>query len=202
MEEKQIEKQSGKRKVGRPRIHPISTRPESEIPKRNNYKKKVYEKRGYGRPRAYSKEIGDKICKLLIEGKTLTKISKLDGMPCVATIYSWLGECNKNFAPEFLKSYNIAREIQAEVFADETVDISDDGKNDTYEIVDDKGNLVTKVNFDNIQRSKLRVDARRWRAKFLSPGKFSDKVQVTGANGKDLIPAVPTKIVFNLVKAE
>jgi hypothetical protein len=36
----------------------------------------------------------------------------------------------------------------------------------------------------------------------LLPTKFSDKVQLTGAEGKDLIPAVPTKVVFNFVGEE
>jgi hypothetical protein len=84
--------------------------------------------------------------------------------------------------------------------ADEIKDIADNGENDTYETVNPKtGKMETRVDTDHIKRSALRVESRKWLAAHLLPRKFSDRVQLTGAEGKDLIPAVPTKVVFNFV---
>lgn len=57
---------------------------------------------------------------------------------------------------------------------EEADDIADDGSNDTY--IDDDGNV--KVNHDVIQRSKLRVEQRRWHASKLRPKKYGDRIQV------------------------
>jgi hypothetical protein len=135
-----------------------------------------------GRPQVYQEEIGAYICSELMLGRTLTKISQEDGMPSLPTIYSWLNFSHPNYKPNFFKSYTEARRVQAEVMADQTADISDE--------------------VGDPQRNKLRVETRRWLAKCLLPTKFSDKVQLTGAEGKDLIPAVPTKVVFNFVGEE
>jgi hypothetical protein len=51
------------------------------------------------------------------------------------------------------------------------VDIADDGKNDTY--VDENGKQF--VDNDVIQRSRLRVDARKWVVSKLLPKKYGER---------------------------
>ena len=108
-------------------------------------------------------------------------------MPCVTTVFSWLRKY-----PEFLKQYETAKEESADLHAEDILDIADDGSNDWME-VNDKDNVGYRANGEHIQRSRLRVDARKWVASKLKPKKYGDKVQteLTGADGKDLIPEAP-----------
>ena len=83
--------------------------------------------------------------------------------------------------PEFSEQYARAREAQADKLAEEALQIADDGRSDTY--LDAEGNERT----DNevIQRSRLRVDTRKWLASKMAPKKYGDKLvqEHTGANG-------------------
>lgn len=75
--------------------------------------------------------------------------------------------------PMVKETYEEARQIQAEVMADEMQAIADDGLNDTY--TDDKGNR--RVDQDVFQRSRLRVDTMKWRMSKLHWKRFGDKQQ-------------------------
>lgn len=132
-----------------------------------------------GRPSKYSDEIAREICVQLALGRPLTKIVKDDGMPTLATVYLWL-----DTRPGFSDRYARAREDQADTLADEIIEISDDGKNDTYDVDGAK-----MVNHDVIARSRLRVDARKWVASKLKPKKYGDLVrnEHSGADGGPII---------------
>ena len=80
--------------------------------------------------------------------------------------------------PAFSEQYARAREAQADKLAEEALQIADDGRSDTY--LDAEGNERT----DNevIQRSRLRVDTRKWLASKMAPKKYGDKVAIGGAD--------------------
>lgn len=128
-----------------------------------------------GRPSEFTQETADAICLRLIEGDSLRTICKADEMPAASTVFKWLSE-----RPAFSEQYARAREAQADHLAEEILQIADDGENDTYQT--DNG---PAVNQDVIQRSKLRVDARKWLAGKMAPKKYGDKVtqEHTGPNG-------------------
>ncbi len=92
-------------------------------------------------------------------------------MPCQATVFNWLSR-----EKSFLEQYMRAREAQMEVMAQEIIDIADDGRNDTY--TDEDGNEHT--NQDVINRSRLRVDTRKWLMSKLAPKKYGDKITHQG----------------------
>lgn len=73
--------------------------------------------------------------------------------------------------------YDTARQLQAEAWADDIVQISDDGSNDTYQAVDKKGNTYTKIDHDVINRSKLRIDTRKWIMSRLHFERYGDRLQ-------------------------
>lgn len=174
------------------------------MPKAKKHRKKLEEvpKRREGRPSIYSKEMGTKICNLLMQGKGLTVICRRDDTPTIQTIFNWLNPLHKSHVPEFLEFYRLAREIQAEVLADQTNEIADDGTNDTYMFFNKKtGEYETRINYDIVARSALRVKTKQWLAAHLLPKKFSDKMELTGANGKELVPT-PTNIIVNFVKPD
>ena len=103
-------------------------------------------------------------------------------MPCVATIFNWL-----RAYPEFLEQYTIAKEEQADALAEEMLDIADDGTNDWMERTGKDGEKYTVVNSEHVQRSRLRIETRKWIAAKLKPKKYGDKVNVE-ATGKDGAP--------------
>ena len=130
-----------------------------------------------GRPSIYTAELAAQICTHIADGKSLRNIGAMKGMPHQDTIMAWLNGSK----PDFSELYARAREAQADKLAEEALQIADDGRSDTY--LDAEGNERT----DNevIQRSRLRVDTRKWLASKMAPKKYGDKIQAehTGADG-------------------
>lgn len=121
-----------------------------------------------GRPADFTSETATIICDALTDGRSLRSICLDGGMPDQRTVYRWLRD--DRYA-EFRQQYAHAREQQADTLVDEIVDIADDGSND-YMGDDDK------YNGDAVQRSKLRIDARKWMAGKLKPKVYGDKQTV------------------------
>lgn len=128
-----------------------------------------------GRPTKYTEELAEQICELIAtSSKGLNTICReTENLPAPSTVYKWLSE-----QPDFSEKYARAREIQADLLADEIIEIADDTSNDT--LVSDTGEYANK---EWINRSRLRVDARKWKASKLAPKKYGDKVDVT-SNGE------------------
>jgi hypothetical protein len=135
-----------------------------------------------GRPSGYTAEIGDRICERLACGESLRSICAEQGMPSQSMVFRWLAQ-----DAVFREQYTRAREAQADVLADETLDIADDGRNDWMEKFGKDGESVGwQLNGEAVARSRLRVDARKWFAAKLAPKKYGDKVAIGGAD--DLPP--------------
>jgi hypothetical protein len=95
----------------------------------------------------------------------------MEGMPDKSFVLDWLAA-----DPSFAAQYARAREEQADTFADDIVEIADDARNDWMER-HGKDDLGWVENGEHIQRSKLRVDARKWTAAKLRPKKYGDKIE-------------------------
>lgn len=137
-----------------------------------------------GRPTIRTHETAAKICKLLALGRSLQSICRAEDMPDMTNVMDWL-EADEKFRQQYAR----ARELQAEFYAQQIIDIADDGHNDTYE--DDEGHV--HVDTDVIARSKLRVDARKWVAAKLLPKKYGDKAAVEVSGGLS-VEAVAAKV--------
>ena len=129
-----------------------------------------------GRPSLYTDKLAAKICRRLAAGESLRAICRDNAMPSISTVMGWLFDGNHD---KFSEQYARAREAQAEIRADEIVDIADDDTNDFA--ADKDGKLV--ANSEHIQRSRLRVDARKWIAAKLLQKRYGDKIQHTGDGG-------------------
>ena len=131
-----------------------------------------------GRPSKKTPELMSAICERLGLGESLYTICDEIKIG-YSTVMTWLGNDEA-----FQEQYARAREAQADFYAQECIQIADDGSNDTYELEDG----IKKVSHDHIQRSRLRVDARKWYASKLAPKKYGEKFtqELTGADGKDL----------------
>jgi hypothetical protein len=123
-----------------------------------------------GRPSDFNADTVNKLCSRISHGESLKAICRDEDMPDHATVYRWLAA-----HAAFRDLYACAKEDSADALADEIIDIADDGSRDYT--VDEDGREV--VDHDHIQRSKLRVDARKWIASKLKPRKYGDKVEQT-----------------------
>jgi hypothetical protein len=144
-----------------------------------------------GRPSEFNQEIANKICDTLATSSTSLRTMCLpDDMPSVRTVLYWLSEGDKEDSkPEFkafLHQYARAREQQADFLAEEILEIADDGSNDLMTIV--KGDIsYEQENKEVTNRSKLRVDARKWIASKLKPKKYGDKLDLNHEGGQTII---------------
>lgn len=129
-----------------------------------------------GRPSDYTAELAATICARLAAGETLRAVCRDETMPPESTVRTWA----LNDREGFFAQYTQAREIGYMAMADETLEIADDGKNDTYKT--DEGQEAT--NHDVIARSRLRVDTRKWLLSKALPKVFGDKI-VQEHVGKD-----------------
>jgi hypothetical protein len=126
-----------------------------------------------GRPSIYSDELATKICRLVAEGFSLRQIGDLPQMPHKRTVKRWLAE-----NPTFQERYAQAKEEMAEHFAEEMLEIADDGSNDWIEREVESGKIIKVVDHEHIARSRLRVDTRKWLMSKLLPKKYGEKLDV------------------------
>lgn len=130
------------------------------------------------------------ICDRIENGEALSKICKSSGMPSKALVYEWLEQY-----PELVDKYARACEARADLYANEIIEISDDARNDYMEAFDQEGNAVGyRLNGENIARSRLRVDSRKWLASKLAPKKYGDRTVLEG--NKDAPLQIEQKTVF------
>ena len=123
-----------------------------------------------GRPSDYSTEITTAICERLTQGESLRAICSDDAMPAKSTVMRWLGD-HKDFQDQYAR----AREAQADYWAEEIIEISDDDKQDA---ITDAESGNTKINSEFVARSRLRVDTRKWLMARMAPKKYGDKLDV------------------------
>lgn len=125
-----------------------------------------------GRPSDFNQKTADLICARLADGESLRSICRSDDMPHVSTVLRWVANPEHK---EFRDQYAHAREVGLEQMADEILEIADETAFDT---------IATKDGFkaDNewIQRSKLRVDARKWILSKQLPKKYGDRTVLAG----------------------
>ena len=132
-------------------------------------------------------EVMAEICRRLAEGESLNAICRTPGMPTEGAVRAWV----RDDADDFAEPYRQARELGYEVWADQIITLSDDAEGDYIEVgKNGDGTSILKFCPENVQRSRLRVDSRKWLLAKALPKVFGDKVAVeaTGAGGAPLIP--------------
>ncbi len=137
-------------------------------------RKKSEDKLKVGRPSIYNAEIAKRICHV-VATHTLG-YRRLHAMypdlPYEQTVREWRLDY-----PEFGLLYAQAKLLQAELLAEECLDIADDSRNDWMESLSDeeKGNGF-KLNAEHINRARLRIDTRKFFASKLLPKKYGDLI--------------------------
>lgn len=100
-------------------------------------------------------------------------------MPSLETIFKWLRE-KDNFSDQYRK----ATEDRAMAMFEEMIEIADDNSNDV--VIGEDGK--ERCNTEFVNRSRLRVDTRKWAIARMHPKKYSEKIvqEITGPEGGPL----------------
>lgn len=156
-------------------------------------KKKIEQEdtRPVGRPSDYTPELGEEICDAIATSSYgITTLCKAhEHWPDKVTIYRWIAKI-----PEFCNQYTQAKKAQAELMVDEMIEIADQTVFDTY--VNDEGKLVPDHEY--MQRSRLRIDTRKWMACKLIPKVYGDRVHNKVSGDED---GPPVKVESDVIVA-
>lgn len=105
-------------------------------------------------------------------------------LPSETTFFKWKREDEK-----LAQDYTRAKEDQADLIGEEMLDISDDSTNDYMERKNQDGETVgVQLNAEHVQRSKLRIETRKWLMGKLRPKKYGEftRNEISGPEGKAL----------------
>jgi hypothetical protein len=128
-----------------------------------------------GRPTIFTQELADLICqRVATHPLGLGRLCDMyDDMPTKETVNTWRFKDSL-----FSSQYTKAKIAQAELLAEDILDIACDGRNDWMEsLSDDEKGLGWKLNGEHVQRSRLRIDTNKWLAAKLMPktyGTYTD----------------------------
>lgn len=130
-----------------------------------------------GRPTGYTKALGEKICALLVQNHTLRQIEVVRGMPTRQTICNWLAKHQ-----DFFDQYVRAREVQTLLDEDEIQELADDSRNDWVER-ERKGKVGLELDREHLERTRLRIDTKKWLMGKRNAKRFGKSVALTGKDG-------------------
>lgn len=126
----------------------------------------------------YTEELADKIFDGLAAGKSLRTICESDEFPTRGTVARWVVH-NEDFAERYYR----ARDIGLDDLADEMIAIADDTSEDA-----------------DVNRDRLRIDARKWYLSKLASKRYGDKLQLANDGEAPLRLQIDTTL--NFVEAE
>lgn len=113
----------------------------------------------------YDPEKAKRICDWLESGKTLVALHRADDtIPSRGSIYTW-----RDTIPEFGEAFALARERGYDRWAEDCMDIAEDGQDDITTRTGRDGREYEVTNHEVVARSKLRVETRMKLLAMLSP---------------------------------
>lgn len=156
--------------------------------------------------KAQKSKVQASICERMIEGDSLRTICRDEKMPSASTVFRWLAD-DSDAGAAFREQYARAREGQADALFESILEIADDGTNDYVERLRADGERDVVFDSEHVQRSRLRVDARKWMAGKLSPKKYGDDLRLrhADADGEKLPmdgPAVAARLASIIASIE
>lgn len=120
-----------------------------------------------GRPSKFNQKVADEILVLTATTRKGTHeiCKRLKISP--STLFDWL---SSGKYPEFSDSYARAKEVQAELLAQEILTIAYNDKDDEKPF----------VGINHVHRDKLKIDSLKWLLAKLQPKKYGDRVELAG----------------------
>lgn len=153
-------------------------------------RKKPEDKLKLGRPTKYSEEFAALVCERVATHTCGLKrmCAMYDDLPAQSTINLWRFQ-----HPTFSEQYAQAKMIQADLLAEECLEIADE---DCGDIKYDKDGNET-CNSEFVARSRVRIDTRKWLAAKLLPKQYGDKNK---EEDKDEAKSLLEKIISGEIK--
>ena len=118
-----------------------------------------------------TKELTKEICTHITEKKTLIQIYHNENIPTTWTIKKWVTKHE-----EFDTMYAKTREIQINTFTNQIIEIAEDGSNDWIEKETKKNRLIETLDHEHFERSKLRIDTRKFLMSKITRHKYGEKI--------------------------
>ena len=131
-------------------------------------------KRPRGRPTVYDEAQATECLARMSAGQTLREICRDDHMPSESTVREWVLDDRNGFAARHAR----ARELQLEAWADEINEIGDDATNDWMDRQCRDGSTERVLDNEHVQRSKLRIDTKKWLLARLLPKRYGDRTAI------------------------
>jgi hypothetical protein len=133
-----------------------------------------------GRPTKYNQKLALEICEAIsTEGLGLNRLSeKYPHFPVKAQIFKWILKY-----PAFRDLYRLAKQNQEHYMAEDILDIAYTPEyiEDIDTEIKEDGTVIKKHKiFDNVHRSKLKIDALKWKLARLNPQKWGDTSKIIG----------------------
>jgi hypothetical protein len=130
----------------------------------------------------FDPEVAERICVALADGKSLTAVCAAPGMPDRSTVRRWIAD-PANAA--FREAHDAARLAWADSLFEEIAALGEEARR-VAEEADKKGGNSNAA----VAAIREEIRAKQWVCARLRPDKYGDRaaVEVTGADGKDLIP--------------
>lgn len=130
-----------------------------------------------GRPSTFDRAIADQIIERVSAGETLRQVCRSEGMPPESTVRNWAVYDYDGFGAQYAR----ARDLQMEAWADETIDIADDARNDWIERENARtGATFIALNEEAVSRARIRIDQRKWLMSKWKPSQYGDKLTHVG----------------------
>lgn len=117
-------------------------------------------------------EMFSAICAEVAAGDSLRTVLAQGHYISAPTFYKWIRD-NETFA----KQYARATEDRADTIFDEMMEIADDATNDWMEKQRPDGSTYEVLNAEHVQRSRLRIETRKWALGKMRPKKYGDKIE-------------------------
>lgn len=124
------------------------------------------------RPKYFTKEVGERICDRMANGETPTAICHDSGMPTWYTLCKW-----RRQDEDFDRRFRVAWESCCEYLLCDAVDIADNASNDYVDRLTKKG-VLRVFDREHFERSRLRVELRKWTASKVLRHVYGDKSEV------------------------
>lgn len=139
--------------------------------------KKITEKqrKAYDKFFIYTPALGQRICDAIANSTRGIRYicHNNPDFPKPETIRKWL---SANLYPEFTRNYELAKQEQSDIMADEIIDIVDEMPLQAENKVQGRY---------EVERARLRVDSRKWVAAKLKPKKYGERIlqELSGRDG-------------------
>ena len=132
-----------------------------------------------GRPSKFSKSLAARIAERISDGESLRQVCRDPAMPKMSTVLRWVSENRGGFRG----CYELAVDLRAQGIFDEMLEIADTAEIGQRVKAGPKGTEVTTG--DIVERSKLRVDARKWMLARMAPKRYGDRItqEISGPDG-------------------